>query len=513
MMLKVHFHSFCPVICYILVLSLFLSSCTYPKNDCQEQPANINREELLNLISQMQCDDGSFADLSLLEAMDRDDLYYTYCSLASLDCCGISLKDQDHSRDFFDQIVLDDLFIYDEFENFFFYLMSAHYLNYQIPSDNFARITDYISSLQTKDGCFAPFSTPPENVQGDADFSNIFQSSYFIAAKYMIELLHVYPIDVDLSAFYSYLQESLLHVDDTMRVSIISMMIQTQQLLPSEELNLVAIEEVYDHTLEILPQMEINIGTLYDLTVIGTALGKNNSDLLHSYLERFRHENGFYLFPDTESPPLFANTDTKGYDIMATLNGLRAMNKLGMQDTSEQTTIPEQILSYQLYDGRFYVGWQNTAEEIHLYSTYKVVQLLNELDSLDIYKEDLIRFYNRQRNLYPLDQYTVPDLFYLLSIGLFCDAPICEEDILSFQERFSEYLFETNKKLDYQWNKLSWKAPIFGKFPVPAKQKNVCFNRQNENIQMNPWENLQRFIIAMQEIVLLVWNILSTMKP
>ena len=445
-MTKVNMYSY-----VIQTISIFLILAIILLTSCSNHEAiksTFDAEEILSYVSYQQSDDGGFTEAITLSNINYNDYYDTYCALYVLDLLGYELTDAQHSRalDFINKIDFDALLDSDDnLDIIFFYLRIADFLNYELSEKQLERMLNYITSLQTKDGYFVNSSTRRELLEkGELEIELLSPLNLFTIAN-IIELSKTYEIKLDYINLLRYLNLFLdeKHVDDSVitQVAAIALIIDAQELweLHIDESNSEEIRKLYTETIQKISMHELDIGSLHNLVKVGNYLGVHDHSIISEALHKYFNENGFSPSPNTKN------------HIMATRIALLAFDEISATlEIDAKDSIIAYVLNNQFYDGRFVFDRKDIFYPARIEDTYNAVLLLNELGALDMYLPDLKRFYYSRLKDITLDEYSLYDAFYLISIAAHCGIPVEEYDMVRFVDNFSKYVSET-KALDYQF--------------------------------------------------------------
>lgn len=414
---------------------------------------DIDTKEINEYMKYQQCDDNGFADTISLSIIDYYDYYDTYCSLYTLELCGYQLTEAEYTRavEFLDKINIKELINNeDNLDKVFFYLRISDFLQYTIPDDQLHIAYDYISKLQMKEGFFATSLSDKASIEkGELKLESLSGVDLFNISN-ILEVSKTHNIKINELNIVNYLKQLVLNNDghdpaqpNLIQVSALALLIKAQTLWSNLEvdIDLSNANKIYEVEIKSLLENENNydIGMVYNLSVIGNYLGLNEKDLIKNILYKYYKENGF-------SP--YINTDN---NIMATRNALLTFEESSFTlDNVQKDSIINKVLNNQFYDGRFVVGRKNTFYTDRIVDTYNAVLLFDELGELKEYRDDIEKFYYLKLEEKKLEEYSLYDCFYLLSIAFYCDIQIDKNDILGFISEFCNYL-EENESIDYQF--------------------------------------------------------------
>jgi len=425
----------------LVLVILALTSC----NKQVTSNSSFDADEILNYMSYQQSDDGGFADQISLSIISYIDYYDTYCALYVLDIIGYELTDSQHAKTlgFIEKIDFNALLdIEDNLDIVFFSLRIANMLNYELREKDLERMHDYIASLQTQDGYFVNSLARKELYnKGELEIELLSSINLFSIAN-IIELSKTYDIDLDYENLAAYLKLFLNEETmDSTRIAAIALLIKAEDLwgFHIDESTIADIKKLYTEAIMGNPMTRLDIGSLYNLLIINNYLGADDHSLIHEALQSYFNENGFSPFAGAEN------------HIMATRIALLAFSDMpAVLEKSAINSIVYNVLDNQFYDGRFVFGRKDIDDSSRIEDTYNAMLLLKELGALDMYSDDLKRFYHARLEGTALNTNSLYDAFYLISTAIHCDASIDEYDVVEFLNNFSEYVNEA-RVLDYQF--------------------------------------------------------------
>lgn len=441
---------------FLLTVLLLLSGCgggtTYPISLPQ-----IDSEEITEYLSYQHCTDGGFADNIHPSVIDFTDLYDTYCALHILDMLDAPIPMYDRCIGFVQKISCQDLIQRDTFDDIFYYLMIAHYLDYQVPEEQMNILLDYITSLQTEEGAIKP-NQDFSKIGGNVDYSNIYDPLYLMAATHFVELSQFYQIEINFTLFINYLQSfPLMEMETSSSIDAISVLLQAKNLYPvdSDSVDHTVLQTLYSSGLELLSQNEYNsITLLRNLSIIGNALGQTEE--LASFLPSYFCKDGFSIFPEDSTS-----------HIMATRVGLQACQQMSVSlELQHRKQILAFLASNQFYDGRFVFNRKDINNDFRIYDTYYAAVLLDELGQLEPYQSDLQSFYHTQIESLSLREHSIEDSFYLISIAFYSGLQLEDSDILWFQESYCAYVNDEDITPNYIFYSEVMESPFLWKTPV-----------------------------------------------
>lgn len=375
--------------CLPLVLLLILLFSTACQSKTPSVPV-IQTSSLSDYLSYQQCEDGGFAQSIHPSIIAFTDLYDTYCALHILNMLDTPIPRQEHCIKFIQKVNCQDLILKDDFDEVFYYLMVAHYLNYEIPEQDFALLSNYIISLQTDEGAIKP-NQDFTKIGGNVDYNNIYSSFYLMAVTHFVELSHFYTFDIDSDALINYLKTfSYMDIDSSLAMTAASVLIEANQVWPAnaQTLDLSFLQTLYTSGFEIVEEKS-DISHLRNTSIIANYLGRTNE--LISYLQPYYCIDGFSINPNEQES-----------HIMATRIGLQTCKLLSISlDQERKNHIIDMIQSNQFYDGRFVFNRKDISYDTRISDTFQAILLLEELGQLDLYQSDLQSFIARRRNRFP----------------------------------------------------------------------------------------------------------------
>lgn len=429
----------------LIVLVLALTGCQNDEYDV----IHIDYQEILSYLSYQQMYDGGFSDDIELSSVRFMDLHDTYMSLRILELAGhYSVEAQlSDLAPFLSKVNTVELIeFWDDLFKIYFYLKLVDMAGYPIEEDARSFLVNHLESLQTNYGYFIRTREARTMINEGLISPEIDRFSGFnlSSISWMTELAKLYEFNIDFLAVTEYLslylseeiafQNNLSIEMQFAAAAIIVRLVESRPDLSNE------------NTMELIRTLYVNrgreiagnrqglhdIGTIRDLITIGNYFNKVDREFMKKTVLTFYQEDGFSPFIDSAT------------HINATRIALLALNELQVPlNESSLENIIDITLGNKFYDGRFVGDRGGFFVHERIRDTYYAMILLYELGAIDKYMSDLRNFYHTMLEESDISEYSVMEMFHLLSIAKMTDITVCDDVIADFAIMFAEYVEST----------------------------------------------------------------------